>query len=392
MAVLDELQTPALLEERHSPEYEAVLEEAHCQQELENNEFQRIWIESWRWLPMALVLVLFGGSILILEMVLQKPHYVTVKFAAAAPGRSADEQTLASIRRMGDLFVVDYKGDYEARLQQVEALNLREASTGGARACSLFAAPTRMGEQLLAHNMDQRDLPVLVRYAAPGKYRSFGFDPFAVSLLGRVYGNPNATEADRRTALMALPFYVTDGMNEKGLAIGLAGTAARRVERSEGRRPTYVLLFIRRALDSAKNVDEVAKLVETMDLYHDGVGTISHQFVATDAGGNWLVIDYPDGRLRLTRGRGTQVRTNQVAGAPAAEATKVDVSSPGRYEMLTRALKERPVLGSEADAMELLADVHNGTAWSVVFNTQKKTGVVVAVGKYRTQYQFGFGK
>jgi hypothetical protein len=40
--------------------------------------------------------------------------------------------------------------------------------------------------------------------------------------------------------------------------------------------------------------------------------------------------------------------------------------------------------------MQLLHRVHNYTAWSVIYNTKAKEGLIAARENYRTQYRFRF--
>jgi hypothetical protein len=186
-----------------------------------------------------------------------------------------------------------------------------------------------------------------------------------------------------------LPFYVTDGINEKGLAIGIARAPIRRVTNDDTRKPAFVLLFIRRALDECKNVQEVADLALTLAPYDQSIDTISHHFMAVDSNGDWLVIDYPEGKPRLTRGNGWQVRTQEFIDGVKSDVGIVDSSSPRRFRSLTRELGAgQPA--SDLDAMQLLHRVHYYSAWSVIYNTKAKEGLIAARENYRTLYRFRF--
>jgi choloylglycine hydrolase len=242
---------------------------------------------------------------------------------------------------------------------------------------------------LLGRNLDRRDIPVLAKFAAPGKYASFAFSPSIEVHLRDVLDVAQPTETQKNNFLFALPFYPTDGINEKGLAIGIAGAPLRRVKRSDIRQPMFVLLFIRRVLDNCQNVEEVARFAETVDLYDRALDTISHHFLVMDAGGNWLVIDYPDGSLRLTRGQGEPlVRTNHfVEGGPSSADTRTSFS---RYDKLYEALNSGKSLASDYEAMALLKRVCDNTAWSVVYESRARRGLLAVRENYRTQYRFGF--
>jgi hypothetical protein len=302
-----------------------------------------------------------------------------------------DQQTINSIRKVGDLYVVSYRGDYQQRIEWQNKWHLQKAAEiPSAARCSLFAAHTAKGDSVFGRNLDRRgEAPVLIQFAGPGKYRSFGFSPFSECGMSGVFGNPRPNEYDRNKFLFSLPFYVTDGMNEKGLAIGTAGAPPRRVAHDATRKPMFVLLFVRHVLDDCSNVAEVAQLARTIAPYDKSMDTISHHFLAVDANGDWLVIDYPDGKPRLTRGTGWQVRTNEFIDGMKADEGSVDPTSPRRFRNLSKELGAG-LPKSDLDAMKLLRNVHNYTAWSVIYNTKTKEGLIAARENYRTQYRFRF--
>ena len=316
---------------------------------------------------------------------------IELSFENQSPGLNADEQTLRSIRKLGDLCLVTYQGAYEERLRWLNNYHLKKAGLSAPPRCSLFATRTTSGEPLLGRNLDRRDIPVLAKFAAPGNHASFAFSPSIEVHLRDVLNVAQPTDAQKNNFLFALPFYPTDGLNEKGLAIGIAGAPLRRVKRSETRQPIFVLLFIRRALDHCQNVEEVARLAETVSLYDRAIDTISHHFLVTDATGHWLVIDYPDGSLRLTRGQGKpQARTNHfLDGGPSSADTRTSFS---RYDKLQEALNSSTPLASDTEAMVLLKRVCDTTAWSVVYESRARRGLLAVRENYRTQYRFGFSQ
>jgi len=318
------------------------------------------------------------------------PKIIELSFDNQSPGHNADELTLRSIRKVGDFYTVDCRGDYEERLQWLNDYHLKKAAELSAPStCSLFATRTASGGLLLGRNLDRRDIPVLAKFAVAGKYASFAFSPSIEVHLRDVLDVAQPTETQKNNFLFSLPFYPTDGINEKGLAIGIAGVPARRVKHSQTRQPMFVLLFIRRVLDNCQNVEEVARFAETVSLYDRAFDTISHHFLVTDAGRNSLVIDYPDGSLRLTRGQGDPlVRTNHfIEGGPSIADNRTSFS---RYDKLYEALNSPKLLASDSEAMVLLKRVCDNTAWSVVYESRARRGLLAVRENYRTQYRFGF--
>jgi hypothetical protein len=187
------------------------------------------------------------------------PKIVDLSFATEGATTNADELTLQSMRRVGNFYAVSYHGDYEERLRWFDREHLKLAGFKTPPSCSLFFVHTSAGEPLLGRNLDRRDTPVLAKFAPPGKHASFSFSPSVeVHLQDVLVAHP--TEAQKNSFLFCLPFYPTDGINEKGLAIAIAGAPIRHCKPSESRPPMFVLLFIRRVLDNCQNLEEVARL------------------------------------------------------------------------------------------------------------------------------------
>ncbi len=343
------------------------------------------------WFVAFLAIAAIAALVYALVWFTAPPKIVDLVFENRNNSANADQQTIHSIQKVGSLYVVSYQGDYQERIDWLNHWHIQEAAKIPSPArCSLFAARTAKGDSIFGRNFDRpREVPVLIQFAAPGKYRSFGFSPFSECGIGGVLGNAQPTEYDRNKFLYSLPFYVTDGINEKGLAIGTAAAPLRRVTKDDTRKPAFVLLFIRRALDECKNVQEVAELARTLAPYDKSIDSISNYFLAVDSNGDWLVIDYPEGKPRLTSGTGWQVRTNEFIDGVKADEGTVNSSSPRRFRSLTKKLGAgQPA--SDLDAMQLLHRVHNYTAWSVIYNTKAKEGLIAARENYRTEYRFRF--
>ncbi len=343
------------------------------------------------WLAAIAVVLLAGAWFFALSTA--KPSIEELSFPNSDSGENADTRTLHSIRKVGNLYLVTSYGDYEARLQWLDDyMGKKAADLARPHGCSLFTARTQDERPLLGRNFDRPDkYPILAKFMPPGKYASFAFCPDEVSEHLRNLLAAGAAPSDelKHKFLYTLPFYAADGINEQGLAIAIAAAPIRRVKHSKDRQPTFVLLFIRRALDNCRNVEEVARLAETVSLYDRNFDTISHHFLVADADGNWLVIDYPEGALRLTRGHDTpQIRTQHfLEGGPSNPETRTSFS---RYKKLNEALSASNPLPSDAEAMKLLERVRGETVWSVVYDLHNRGGLVAVRENYRTQYRFGF--
>ena len=142
------------------------------------------------------------------------PKIVDLVFGAENVGTNGDELTLRSVQKVGKFYTVSYHGDYEQRLRWLSDEHLQLAGFKKPSNCSLFFVRTPTGEPLLGRNLDRRDIPVLAKFAPPGKYASYCLSPSAeVHLQDVLVAHP--TEAQRNNFLFCLPFYPTDGINER---------------------------------------------------------------------------------------------------------------------------------------------------------------------------------
>ena len=323
----------------------------------------------------------------------REPDVIELAFDNINSGPGADERTIQSIQKVDTFFTITYHREYEERLQWLNDYHMNKAAEiDKSRSCSLFVTTTASDVPIMGRNFDRlKETPVLAKFSPPGKYSSFAFSPFSEVHIKNVVKKAPPTEVQADAFLTALPFYATDGINEKGLVIGLAGAPVRKIKSSTDLQSMFVLLFIRHVLDNFQSVDQVAEFAETVSLYDRSISTISHHFMVLDSTENWLVIDYPNGSLRLTRGsQEPQYRTNHfLDGGPALPEAP---TSFNRFNKLHNKLNTSEKLQSTFEAMELLKQVRSGTAWSVVYEPHTKSGFLAAKENYRKLYRFGFSE
>jgi hypothetical protein len=279
-----------------------------------------------------------------------------------------DQKTFESIKTIGSLYTVNYYGGYDDRLRWLKKFHAEEATKlARSRSCSLFSTTDISGNKFFCRNFDRKDeTPVFAKFSPPGKFKSFAFSPYSEVAIGEVL-KPDHTEEQLGAFLTCLPFYATDGINEKGLAIGLAGAPARKLDHTDSKDPMFVLHFIREVLDTCENLDQVTQLINRVDLYDRDIDTISHHILIVEQTGDWIVLDYPNGKLRITRDSGHDVcRTNHfLEGGPALPEAP---DSFERYRLICQRLGSIEKLEDALDGMQLLEDAANGTAWSVVYD------------------------
>ncbi|WP_405108424.1 linear amide C-N hydrolase [Micromonospora sp. NBC_01405] len=279
------------------------------------------------------------------------------------------EQTLASLRKVDDLpmWEMTFVGDYDPTVGT-------DAAPPSPFGCSLFAAWGDRSRPLFARNFDWEANPALVlRTDPPDGYAT-------VTLVDMSYLGVGADPTgDRR--LLDAPLLPFDGMNERGLAVGLAADDAATARPEAGKPTVGSVRILRLVLDQAATVDEAVAVFGRHNLDFEG-GPPLHYLLA-DATGASAVVEFVDGALRVEKGRGSwQALTNvPVVGVPE-DKRRTD----HRYGVLAAALAKAGGVVDDRAALELLNDVRQGhTRWSVTYGL--RTGEIhlrTATGTDRT--------
>ncbi|MFI6226077.1 linear amide C-N hydrolase [Micromonospora echinospora] len=293
------------------------------------------------------------------------PTGATATPVASRQSPAEAERTLASLRRVDDLplYEMTYVGDYDAR----PGLDRPTPSPVG---CSLFAALGDPARPLFARNFDWDPNPAMVlRTDPPDGYASISV--VDISYLG-VGADPTG---DRR--LLDAPLLPFDGMNERGLAVGLAADDNARAEPVPGLPKVGSVRILRLVLDEAATVAEAVKVFGRYNLDFEG-GPPLHYLLA-DATGASAVVEFVDGRMRVQPGDGKwQALTN----VPVIDVPEQRRRADHRYRVLAEALTAADGRLAAPAALDLLDDVRQGhTRWSVTYGLRDgEVRVVTAAG------------
>jgi hypothetical protein len=291
--------------------------------------------------------------------------------------------TLASLKEVNDypFYVMHYVGYYD--YSEVSLNSDQELDP----ACSIFAALGDPGQTLFGRNFDWSRSPALLLFTDPPD----GYA--AVSMVDLEFIGIRSQDAsvlaDRpvleRGALLRAPSMPFDGMNEYGLAIGMASVPGE-IEgyaSTDPSRPTIGSIgIIRLALDHARNVDEAVELFKHYNIDFRG-GPLIHYLLA-DRSGKAMLIEFYQGEMILMPNENPwHMATNHFRCI--AEG---DGGCP-RYRMLSDQLESENGQLDAHSAMGLLEDVSQGmTQWSVVYNITNGE-VLVAIGQdYENTYTF----
>ena len=378
-------------------------------------------------------------------------------------------RTVESLKELapGRLFRLDYRADY--RLQDfVEAdLASKEAVQGGVAtllldesvilsssvilseakdilplqdllplqiACSAFQAVTPEGDVIYGRNFDypfDEGSAIVMRTRPRGAYRSLSL----VSMDHVGLSGPQLSDGvTDLSMLVAAPYAMMDGMNEKGLAVSVlaltGGGCACQYE--TGKHTVMTTVLMRLLLDRAATVDEAVALCQSFNFFADGeqrrvrpADKTNYHFLLSDASGRSVVLEYiregglksqgswvlnmldqryvtnfylsddwqtvirPDkryDRLAETLSAATPAVATTASAAPASSAATGTHVAPA----LSAARPSPAAVLTEAEAMALLQSVYQKaerkgdvrTHWSVVYNLTRRTATICPAGDF----------
>ena len=128
-------------------------------------------------------------------------------------------------------------------------------------ACSTFIATTPEGDDLFGRNFDYvPSIGLIVRTTPKNGYESLSV--VNLNHLGLSQENMPTKNLLNRIITLAAPYAPLDGMNEKGLSIGVLVINKGIVHQSTGKVPITTTSAIRMILDKAATVDEAIALLE----------------------------------------------------------------------------------------------------------------------------------
>jgi choloylglycine hydrolase len=295
-------------------------------------------------------------------------------------------RTLLSLRKVDDhpLYVMNYYGDYALPSTGTAVRRpLANVATEPAWACTCFAALADAQAGLFGRNFDWYDHPALLLFTAPpGRYASVSM--VDISYLGLGRETPSWAARRRLLAAPRLPF---DGMNERGLVVGMMAVPQAEAPFEAEREIVDSLVLIRLLLDYAGNVEEALAIFTQCNIDWGG-GPPLHYLVA-DAKGQSAVVEFVGGDMRVLRNlQPWQVATNFVLSEAQPQGAD---SECWRYNRAYQVLQGSGGYLSMGEAMSLLQSVSQAnTVWSTVYGIGEDQVQVAMGGAYDRVYSFPF--
>jgi hypothetical protein len=280
-----------------------------------------------------------------------------------------DLTTLASLEQVDEhpLYTMHYYGTYPGRARFFGPPVLSQPTPVSAQTscditwgCSLFAALGDEADRLFGRNFDWHFSPALLLFTDPA-------DGYAsVSMVDIEYlgfeeeRSKNITDLslEERRALLNAPSLPFDGMNEKGLAIGMAAVPAEDMPYDPQKKTLDELEVIREVLDHAGTVD---KAIEIMGSFNIDMGSVPIHYMIASASGGSAVVEFYNGRMVVFR--------NEERWQTATNFLLASVEPCWRYDLIEQRLNELDGRASSIDAINLLEDVsQDHTQWSIVYH------------------------
>jgi hypothetical protein len=248
-------------------------------------------------------------------------------------------------------------------------------------ACSLFAALGDADHRLFGRNFDWSYSPALLLFNHPDD----GYD--SVSMVDLAYffdaaevrGLVDASLKDRR-ALLETPGWPFDGLNEAGLAVGMAAVPESPLPRDPSLPTIGSLGIIREMLDHAGTVDEAVTLMRGYNVDMEG-GPAIHYLIA-DAAGRAALVELFGGEVSVIPNEGPWHLATNHYRTPLREG---ETGGCSRYAKLDTVLTATSGTLCVADALALLTDVdQSSTQWSIVYDMSARE-IHVSMGRAYAQ-------
>jgi len=279
--------------------------------------------------------------------------------------------TLSTLERIDDypVYTMRYFGPYlRASELQPEPEPDEAALKATDWACSLFAAVGDSSWPVFGRNFDWEYSPILVLFLEPEDgYRSIMSIDIAYLVEQADIDRLDECDAEELLPLLSAPFLTFDGMNERGVAIGMASVDYECGYPSDPeKRDVGDLRLMREVLESSATVEEAIAFLETINPVSQG-GPNMHYLIA-DRTPSAALVEYHDGEMVVFHSSAEtpwQLGTN----FPVVLTEGNPTGSCWRYDLIDATLRQNAGELTASDTMDLLQAVSTPTTrWSIVYD------------------------
>jgi predicted choloylglycine hydrolase len=261
--------------------------------------------------------------------------------------------------------------------------------------CSTFHASTPDGDSLFGRNFDYKSIGMLVYTKPDNGYKSISMVNLGF-IDGYKEGGTLLHALWNKVLVLSAPYIPLDGINEKGLAVGILQIFDKPTWQDTGKVDITSTPAIRMLLDKAATVDEAVALLKKYDMHSSANSTYHYQI--TDAAGKSVIVEYVDNEMHVLKPDGNYQAATNFYLTPGKKFNFGD--GQDRYRTLVNGLKEKSGVMTTRDGMSLLenAKMHdvklpeNGvicnTAWSALYNNSKKCVDLAIDQQYGKVYHY----
>jgi hypothetical protein len=290
---------------------------------------------------------------------------------------------LRSLEKIDDypFYVMYYSGGYD-----YPQIGANEPVSAGF-SCSLFASLGNTGDMLYGRNFDWEFSPALLIFTDPpdGYASASMVDLTFLGINPEIAVNLMDLPVEQQMDLLSAPSMPFDGLNEYGLAVGMAAVPDLYLDDAsyDPTRPTIGSIgIIRQVLDHARNVEEALEIFGQYNIDFSG-GPPIHYLLA-DRTGEAILIEFIQGEMKTL--------TNEWPWHLATNHLRTTAQGDGgcwRYHTISDRLTSLGGQMNTQAAMQLLSEVRQGqTQWSVVYDMSSGEIHVVLGGNYEREYTY----
>jgi hypothetical protein len=192
----------------------------------------------------------------------------------------------------------------------------------------------------------------------------------------------------QRRALLNAPFLPFDGLNERGVVVGMAAVPPGDMRPDPAKETVGSLMVIRKVLDRAGDVDQAVAILQSYNIDFQG-GPPIHYLIADRSGRSALVEFYQSDVVVIPNESPWHAATNFLRAAAGESAA----GSCWRYDRISHRLAEAEGQIATPDAIDLLRAVsQEGTQWSVVYGMSTGDVNVIMGRRYDDVHTFHLGQ
>lgn len=317
------------------------------------------------------------------------------------------ETSIASITDLDDglLYSMDYTADYQldkmlaSGVDDIASLTsfIKQSLLNGGQmelgavkpGCSAFTVQSPEGALLFGRNFDYENkdaTAVLVRTTPKDGYASIALA--SANMLGW-YKKGTLNDGTTDLSLMvAAPYFILDGMNEKGFAITVLELEYDHTHQDTGKPAISTTVALRLALDRAATVDEAIALFESYDMVAI-MPDLDYHFLLSDATGHTAVLEYCENKLYV-------LDDTYVTNFYLEPSHDKPSDHDNRYPIIKTVLDYRKNVLTPHQAMCLLELIGHDkpnkygtiTEWSVLYDLTHIDATVVIKQNFDKQFTF----